>query len=246
MNKPFASTSACVKKHALSRASYRWIERNSLSANVNMRFILGPIPPSEAMDPEEAGWTPMVSSRNLPLANAASLLGLIGFIVAGYWCLPQVIVAMEITSKWMVAVTVVLPVFILLPLHELCHCLGYLVPLTSRSLISGIWLRQGVWYVVYDAPLQRKRVLLSLAAPLVLLSILPALTIPFLSPKNFWICSYIVLIHAALCAGDAVTFVRILANVPRSGWVHNYGWTTYWSKLSPAAVHCTSSCSNRE
>lgn len=125
----------------------------------------------------------MVSSKDLPWANAAALLGLIVFVLAGYWCLPQVIVSMEISSKWMVAVIIVLPLFLLLPLHELCHCLGYIVPLSSRSLISGIWLRHGVWYVVYDAPLQRKRVLLMLA--------------------------------------------------PRDGWVHNCGWTTFWSSMSP-------------
>lgn len=198
-----------------------------------MRFILGPIPPSEAVDAKEAGWTPMVSSKDLPWANAAALSGLIGLLLAGFWCLPQVIVSMEISSKWMVAVIIGLPLFLLLPLHELCHCLGYLVPLSSRPLISGLWLRHGVWYVVYDAPLQRERVLLSLAAPFLLLSILPAFTIPFLSTAHVWACSYIVLIHAALCVGDAVTFFRVLANVPRGGWVHNCGWTTCWSSMPP-------------
>lgn len=201
-----------------------------------MRFILGPIPPSEALDVKEAGWTPMVSSKDLSWVNAITLLGLIALLLAGFWCLPQVIASMEISSKWMVTGIVVLPVFLLLPLHELCHCLGYLVPLASRSLVSGIWLRHGVWYVVYDAPLQRKRVLLMLAAPFVLLSVLPALTIPFLSTAYFWACSYIVLIHAALCVGDAVTFFRVLVNIPRGGWVHNSGWTTYWSMMSPDLV----------
>lgn len=175
----------------------------------------------------------MVSSKDLPWANAAALSGLIALLLAGFWCLPQVIVSMEISSKWMVAVVIGLPLFLLLPLHELCHCLGYLVPLSSRSLISGLWLRHGVWYVVYDAPLQRERVLLSLAAPFLLLSILPAFTIPFLSTAYVWACSYIVLIHAALCVGDAVTFFRVLANVPRRGWVHNCGWTTCWSSMPP-------------
>lgn len=196
-----------------------------------MRFILGPIPPSEALDAIEAGWTPMVSSKDFPLAKAVCMLGTIGFGLTGIWCLPQVIVSMEISSKWMIAIIGGLPIFLLIPLHELCHCLGYLVPLTSRSLISGIF-RHGI-YVIYDAPLRRRRVLLMLAAPFVLLSVLPALTIPFLSPAYWWACSYIALIHAALCVGDAVTFFRILVNVPRRAWIHNSGWTTCWSAISP-------------
>jgi hypothetical protein len=79
-------------------------------------------------------------------------------------------------------------------------------------------------------------VLLMLVAPFVLLSVLPAFTIPFLSPAYSWAFSYIVLIHAALCVGDAVTFFRILVNVPRGGWVHNCGWTTCWSMMSPEFV----------
>ncbi len=200
-----------------------------------MRFILGPIPPSEAFDAKEAGWTPMVSSTELPFAKAISLFGVIGFVLAAYWCLPQVIVSMEMSSRLMIAALGAFPFFLMIPLHEICHCLGYLVPLTSRSLISGIWLRHGV-YVVYDAPLQRKRVLLMLAAPFVLLTVLPALTIPFLPPAYSWAFSYIALIHAVLCVGDAVTFFRILVNVPRDGWVHNSGWTTCWSMMSPEFV----------
>jgi Putative zincin peptidase len=200
-----------------------------------MRFVLGPIPPSETFDAKAAGWTPMVSSADLPLTKVISLVGMIGFILAGYWCLPQVIISMEMSSRLKIAALAAIPFFLMIPLHEFCHCLGYLVPLTSRSLISGMWLRQG-FYIAYDSPLQKIRVLLMLAAPFALLSILPAFTILFLSPAYFWVCSYIVLIHAALCVGDAVTFYRILVNVPRGGWVHNCGWTTCWSTISPESV----------
>jgi hypothetical protein len=91
-----------------------------------------------AFDAKEAGWTPIVSSTDLPLAKAISLFGLIGFVLAGYWCLPQVIVSMEMSSRLMIAAPGAFPIFAMIPLHEFCHCLGYLVPLTSRSLISGI------------------------------------------------------------------------------------------------------------
>jgi hypothetical protein len=134
-----------------------------------MRFVLGPIPPSETFDAKAAGWTPMVSSADLPLTKVISLVGMIGFILAGYWCLPQVIISMEMSSRLKIAALAAMPFFLMIPLHEFCHCLGYLVPLTSRSLISGMWLRQG-FYIVYDSPLQKARVLLMLAAPFALLS----------------------------------------------------------------------------
>jgi len=68
-----------------------------------MRFVLGPIPPSEAFDAKEAGWTPMVSSTDLPLAKAIFLFGVIGFVLAGYWCLPQVTVSIEMSSRLKIA-----------------------------------------------------------------------------------------------------------------------------------------------
>ncbi|MCA9071561.1 MAG: DUF3267 domain-containing protein [Planctomycetaceae bacterium] len=194
-----------------------------------MRFVLGPIPPSETFAARALDWTPMISSNELRWANVTSVVGLLLFLVAGCLCLQRAAFSPDV-EPWLLVGAIVLTA-VLIPLHEFFHCLGYLVPLHSRKLITGIWLARGIWYVVYDSPLPRGRVLLMLAAPFLFLSCLPCLAFPFLSGSRSWLLGYVVLMHVALCVGDAITFFRIGVTIPKGALIQNCGWKTYWSPL---------------
>ena len=192
-----------------------------------MRFVLGPIPVSDAVP---SGWTPIQSSNELRWARVASVAGMLLLLIAGFLSLQQAAFASD-AQPWLL-VGVIASTILLIPLHEFFHCLGYWVSFRSRKLVTGIGPSSGVWYVVYDAPLPRWRVLTMLVAPLVSLSILPCLAFSFVTGSIAWSLAYLVLTQAGLCVGDMITFVRIWNHAPRNSLIHNHGWTTYW-KMRP-------------
>ena len=195
-----------------------------------MRFVLGPIPPSETIDAAASGWTAMTSSFELRWVRITSVASMLALLIVGFFALQRAAYAQDLIPWFLVGV--IASTLLLVPLHEFCHCLGYLVPLRSRKLITGLWPALGAFYVVYDSPLPRWRVLLMLAAPVVCLSVLPCMIYPFVTGSNAWALTFLVFVHASLCVGDTITFIRICVNIPPGSLVHNCGWTTYWTKPS--------------
>jgi hypothetical protein len=127
-----------------------------------------------------------------------------------------------------------LPCFLLLllalvPIHEFIHALAYGCGLRSPNLLVGLWLQRGIPYVLCDEPLPRRRVLFMLAAPFCVLTLLPLLTTPLLSGTLLSCVWFFSLLHAALCVGDAATFLRLVRQAPADARIHNQGWDTYWS-----------------
>lgn len=120
----------------------------------------------------------------------------------------------------------VIALLLLVPLHELIHAIAYGCGLRSPDLLVGFWPSRVLPYVLYDAPLPRWRVLFMLSGPFLALTILP-LALAALSFATAGFCFFAVL-HAALCAGDAMTAVRILPQMPRQAIIHNQRWQTYW------------------
>lgn len=191
-----------------------------------MRFVFGPIPPSQTVDANGDQWIPMTSSNEVWYWRYLAIAGLLVSMVAAFLALQQAAFASDV-KPWRIVAVVALTPF-LIPLHEFAHCVGYFVPLRSPSLITGICLARGTWYVVYDSPLPRWRVLSMLVAPFALLAIAPCLAFAFLTGSNAWLMGYLVLIQTGLCIGDLITLIRIYVNVPAGCLVHNRGWTTCW------------------
>ncbi len=96
----------------------------------------------------------------------------------------------------------------------------------------GIWPRRGMAYVIYDSPLRRNRLLFMLAAPFLVLSILPVASLPFLESGARAQVLFLVVIHTAVCVGDAMVFWHV-SRVPPNASLHNKRWTTYWTVTGP-------------
>ncbi len=196
-----------------------------------MRFHHGPIPESQTFDPIAAGWTPLRTPDERRFVAVALL-----------WTVPFILVATMLFLHAAPALRTVfrlqpwsLPAFLLLllalvPVHEFIHMLAYGCGLRSPHLVVGLWLRRALPYVVCDQPLPRRRVLIMLAAPFGVLTLLPLLAAPLLSGPLLSCVMFFSLLHAALCVGDAATFVRLLRQVPPRSLVHNQGWQTYWAR----------------
>ena len=126
----------------------------------------------------------------------------------------------------------------LIPVHELIHALAYLKGVRSSRLMMGAWIRRGMFYAMYDAPLPRHRVLFMSVMPFLLLSALPAFCLCWLEIRHeLWVVGwFLVLLHTSLCTGDFLVRWRLLLRVPRGAWIHNNGWTTYWTTEPDRAV----------
>ena len=201
-----------------------------------MRFVIGPVPRSRTFDPVAAGWTPLSNENSRSFAAAVILL-LCPLLLTATAIFLQAAPAFRTifrTHLWS------LPCFLflllaLIPMHEFIHALAYGCGLRSPNLIAGVWLKRGLPYVLYDTPLPRRRVLWMLAAPFCALSVLPLLAAPFLSGAGLVLLCFFSALHAALCAGDAVTFLRLCRQATPGALIHNDGWQTYWA-TPPAAV----------
>ncbi|MES2461028.1 MAG: DUF3267 domain-containing protein [Armatimonadota bacterium] len=189
-----------------------------------MKFFLGPIPRSMTFDAEAAGWTPLRSPPSERIAVLATVGMIPWFLLAGKAMGAAVDHLLTLPLLAFAASTL-----LLVPLHEAVHALAYRQPLGSPHLWTGIWLRRGIWYVLYDAPLPRDRVLFMLIAPAICLSLLPLLALPFLSPGLRYGGLYLICIQASLCMADLPSAVRVLRQIPKQAFVHNQGWNTYWS-----------------
>ena len=194
-----------------------------------MRFICGPVPASRTFDPVAAGWTPLPESDSRRFMMVA-MLSTIPFIAAAIMLILPV--APELRARMMLHPWS-LPCFVLLmlalvPLHELIHAIAYGCGLRSPNLIAGFWAQRGIPYILLDEPLPRRRVLIMSAAPFCALTLLPLLAAPWFSEPWRSCILYFSFLHAALCVGDASTFLRLLREAPAKARIHNQGWQTYW------------------
>ena len=201
-----------------------------------MRFVWGPLPPSETFQPARAGWTPLSRVQSDTFVVVASAVA-VAPLAAGLLVLFGDDGATVLRFKAdLVAFTIfVAALLLLVPAHEFIHTLAYRAPLRSRRLITGVWLRRVMWYVVYDSPLARDRVLVMLVAPFVVLSAVGGVAV-LLAPDEWRAAAgFVLLVHTSLCAGDAVVVGRLLTRVPRDALIHNDGWTTYWGRAHDPA-----------
>lgn len=196
-----------------------------------MRFIWGPIPSSKYFDPEAARWS-LLKSPPVERAVLQAGFGMAPCLVMAGLALQRAADDLQVTTFLII---LLLPAVLVL-VHELAHLVGYLVDPRSPHLLTGIWPAHGIWYVVYDAPLPRGRVLLMLAAPFVALSVPLGLAATCIGGSYGWGLAYLALMHAALCVGDFASFLRVARQVPHGGFVHNNGWCTYWSPTRPPQI----------
>lgn len=195
-----------------------------------MRFIRGPIPPSETFDPVAAGWNPLraADSRRFTIVALFCTIPFLLAAVALFFRAAPSLRPIFHGHLWSLLVFLLL-LLLLVPAHELIHAIAYRCRFRSRQLWVGIWPERAMAYVLFDAPLPRQRVLAMLVAPFFVLTVLPLVVMPFLAAPWSQCAGFFALLHAALCVGDAATIQRLLRQVPAGAQIHNHGWQLYWA-----------------
>ena len=110
---------------------------------------------------------------------------------------------------------------LMIPVHETIHAFVYPGGLCSKHLVMGAWMRRGLCYVVYDSPVSRNRILIMLAAPLIVLSSVLAAVAVFVPYEWRLLAILAMLVHTAICTGDFATFLRLIKQVPENSMVYN-------------------------
>lgn len=195
-----------------------------------MRLVLGPIPRSRGFSPEEeGGWAPLREPSSRVFVIQVLILS-VPLLVSAYALLLEL---KEFLRAQPLGLAGLVSFFVLMiPVHETIHALVYPGGLGSRHLVMGAWIRRGLCYVVYDAPVSRDRILIVLCTPLILVSSALAV-VAVLVPREWGLLvALCILVHAAVCIGDLATFVRLVRQAPKNSVVRNDGWKTYWMTLA--------------
>lgn len=194
-----------------------------------MRIQYGHPQPSRTFDPAAAGWTPLSGQDSRRFVFIALLLSLPGIVAAS-------VMTFQWAPAWKVLLSAhawgfpafVLALLLLVPVHEFIHALAYRCGLRSPDLVLGLWPQRGLVYVLYDAPLPRRRVLAMLAAPFLLLTVLPLSLLGLVPAEARSLAAFFIVIHASACSGDVLTLVRLWTQAPPDSLIHNQRDVTFW------------------
>lgn len=207
-----------------------------------MRLQWGEVPASESESPKQQDWRPIASPSGRKVYWLAAIAGLVlnGGLCTGLsawsWAVADrggMATAGDSEATW-ISVLVVLATFI--PLHELFHLLGQ--PgwgMSSRSVLA-LWpakLRLGVYY---EGCMSRQRWLGMRLAPLVALSLLPAMAVAFLQlhPSMAAVevgLQVMMVVNALGSGGDVLAAMLVLRQVPATARVCFESGRAYWRPI---------------
>jgi hypothetical protein len=119
----------------------------------------------------------------------------------------------------------------LVVVHEALHLLAHpRSGITNRSII-GASAKPFMFYAAYLGPMRRNRMVLMLAAPFLLLSVLPLAAYGFTSLPLTYMPTVALLgvVNSAMASIDLYGVALLLQQVPGGAVVQNDGWSTYWN-----------------
>lgn len=121
----------------------------------------------------------------------------------------------------------VLPLCVLIPVHELFHASAHPHFGLSEKSILGLWPAKGVFYAHYDGELSRSRAVAVYSMPFIAISISPLLLCA-ITNRFSGLLAAISIINALVSCVDMLALGLILFQVPANAVIRNNGWKTYW------------------
>ncbi|HYR29298.1 MAG TPA: DUF3267 domain-containing protein [Thermoanaerobaculia bacterium] len=187
-----------------------------------MRFIHGPVPEDPQFQPLEEGWNAIrepdpvrMQFVALPVMAAAGVL---------VWAAVRygTVIQPQAMMKWF------LPAFVvMIPIHELIHAFASPAFGMSARTFVGVWPSKLLFYAHYEGELPRQRFLFVLAAPTLVLTVIPLLLAAALRLDAPFLAT-IAFTNALGAAGDLLGIGIVLRQIPRGALVRNKGWRSYW------------------
>lgn len=196
-----------------------------------MKLIVG-VPHNPDFHPENDGWERLKepgTKAAIVIGHLASvLLGGLVYLAASTWggfSLDQFVIDLDLWS---------IPAFIaLIAVHERLHALFHPGWGNSPHTRYGVLPKALVFYAHYDAVVTRSRLMVSLTAPFVGLTVIP-LFIALLWPATAQTACTIAVLNALFSALDLFNTAILLARVPAGAEIRNQGWQSYWRQARDA------------
>ncbi|RHW66583.1 DUF3267 domain-containing protein [Clostridium botulinum] len=113
---------------------------------------------------------------------------------------------------------------IIMPVHEILHSLAF--P-NFKQTIFGFIPKGLVSYSFFKGKISRKRLIIFLIFPFIMLTILPTIGLSFIRIKNNFVY-VIIIINAVASYVDILTIFVLLLQVPKSTCIKNIDNKTYW------------------
>jgi len=198
-----------------------------------MRVHFGRIPENAAFLPGRDEWRPikepspwMAQLLALPVAIITAIV----LVVAWNLIVPTQDLSTPVDISllvWIIGVAVV---------HETIHAMFHPGLGISFNTVLGFWPSKLVFYAHYDNVLSRNRFVAILMAPFVILSLMPLLGGLLAGTAPFYII-FVSVFNGLLSCVDILGVLLIVVMVPKSAFVRNKGWKTFYkmAEQSPAA-----------
>lgn len=186
-----------------------------------LKFIKSEMPLSEEFDPTQGNWIkakePSQDKYLLYSVPIAIITCVIMWIVG---------ITLFKQSRVFSFIYFIISFILIIPIHETIHALVFPESIKSDNVIFGMWLEKGIFYAYYEGEMSKKRFILCLLMPLMILSVLPIILMYFLGWNKF-VFNFAQL-NAFLSCGDILGFFIMAFNLPKGVIVRNKGWETYY------------------
>jgi hypothetical protein len=194
-----------------------------------MRFHIGPPPSTNTQGLPPGNWTPLRHDFGPKIMLLLAIpAGGIAFLLVGWLWLHVTPMMEHITFHPIMLFAIMFAIF---PIHEFLHAIAHPDFGMSRKTIVGAWPSHLLFYAHYDGPRSRERLLVGVAMPLLLMTLLPLIIgVVFCHPSTE--VAFFSSLNALGVGVDILLMVILFWQVPPRANVFNQGWRTYWSARS--------------
>jgi hypothetical protein len=194
-----------------------------------MRFHFGPVPQPESAEPPPSVWIPLRHDFGPGVMQLFALpIGGLALVLVG-WLWIHATPVMKHLGGYPGALIFMLiaAMLVLILIHELLHAAVHPERGMSRKTVLGVWPSRLVFYAHYDGPRSRERLVLAVAMPFLVMTLLP-LAIGIASGHATITLAFLSSLNALAAGGDLFAIGLLLWQIPRHANVFNQGWRTYW------------------
>lgn len=118
----------------------------------------------------------------------------------------------------------------LLVIHEFVHTLFHPQMGFSKKSFIGFWPSKMLLYSIYNGKVSRKKFIIILLMPFIIISFIPLLLAIFKDYFNIFL-AYITIANAFVSAGDISEIIIVLKQVPSNSIIVRSGWDYYWKNF---------------
>jgi len=184
-------------------------------------FQIGPLPKDSTFPPQDSSWKRIWKPGPVMIQVAAVLV----FAPVFLWYLNQY-GPLDI-ALWMG----LLLFHVILIAHELIHALLFPDGGRSKRTVLGVWASKWLFYAFYRGELSKRRFLVAMLGPLVLLTLVPLVL--FGLGVRWWQSEFLILFNFGISLGDVILALCLAFQVPNKAVVRLNDWDVYWRPDQP-------------